>query len=245
MEPERPSPRPPAPADEARREREARVLSLMESGVRVEDPSTTLVGEDVQVAPGARIRAFTILEGRTVVAANAEIGPFVRLVDVEVGAGARILDHCLLRESIVEADASVGPFSHVRPHSRIGAGARVGNFVELKKTQLGAGTRAAHLSYLGDASVGPDANIGAGTITCNYDGARKHTTRIEAGAFVGSDAVLVAPVTVGEGAYVAAGSTITKDVPADALALGRARQVSKPGWAARRRTAIAAREKKR
>jgi bifunctional UDP-N-acetylglucosamine pyrophosphorylase/glucosamine-1-phosphate N-acetyltransferase len=118
----------------------------------------------------------------------------------------------------------------------------VGNFVELKKTHLGDGSKASHLTYLGDASVGPDVNIGAGTITCNYDGVRKHPTRIEAGAFVGSDSILVAPVTVGEGAYIAAGSTVTRDVPRDALALGRARQVVKPGWAAQLR---AARDKKR
>jgi bifunctional UDP-N-acetylglucosamine pyrophosphorylase/glucosamine-1-phosphate N-acetyltransferase len=209
----------------------------VEGGVHVEDPSTTHIGEEVRIAPGARLRPFTILEGRTVVGENAEVGPFVRLVDVEVGAGARILDHCLLRECVVESDASVGPFSHVRPQSHIGTGARVGNFVELKKTHLGTGAKASHLSYLGDASVGAHANIGAGTITCNYDGVHKHPTRIEAGAFVGSDAILVAPVTVGERAYVAAGSTVTEDVPSDALALGRARQVVKPGWAARRRAA--------
>jgi bifunctional UDP-N-acetylglucosamine pyrophosphorylase/glucosamine-1-phosphate N-acetyltransferase len=238
MDPERPPEEPAALAEEARRQREQRVFALMEEGVHVEDPSTTQVGGDVQIAPGARLRPFTILEGRTVVRGNAEIGPFVRLVDVEVGAGAQILDHCLLRECVVEADARVGPFSHVRPQSRIGSGARVGNFVELKKTHLGMGAKASHLTYLGDASVGPDVNIGAGTITCNYDGAGKHPTRIEAGAFVGSDAILVAPVTVGKGAYVAAGSTVTHDVPPDALAVGRARQVVKPGWAARRRAAL-------
>lgn len=215
------------PADRAR--------TLADAGVRVEDPSTTLVGEQVTVEPGAVLRPFTILEGRTTVRAGAVIGPFVRLVDVEVGAGAVILDHCLLSDSVVEAGASVGPFSHLRPHSRVAERARVGNFVELKKTTLGAGSKAQHLSYLGDASIGAGVNIGAGTITCNYDGATKSPTRIEAGAFVGSDTTLVAPVTVGEGAYVGAGSTITKDVPKDALALGRARQVTKPGWAAQRR----------
>ena len=185
------------------------------------------------------LRPFTILEGRTIVRAGAVVGPFVRLVDVEVGTGAQILDHCLLRESVVEAGASVGPFAHLRPQSRVGERAKVGNFVELKKTHLGEGSKAQHLSYLGDATVGPGVNIGAGTITCNYDGARKSPTRIEAGAFVGSDTTLVAPVTVGEGAYVAAGSTITEDVPKDALALGRARQVTKPGWAAKRRERLA------
>jgi bifunctional UDP-N-acetylglucosamine pyrophosphorylase/glucosamine-1-phosphate N-acetyltransferase len=123
----------------------------------------------------------------------------------------------------------------VRPETRIGARARVGNFVELKKTDLGEDSKASHLSYLGDANIGPSVNIGAGTITCNYDGTHKHATRIEAGAFIGSNTTLVAPVTVGEGAYVAAGSAITEDVPPDSLALGRARQVVKPGWAKARR----------
>jgi len=215
--------------------REQRVAALASAGITVEDPATTHVGDEAVVEAGAVLKPFTILEGRTVVRAGAVIGPFVRLVDSEVGPAAQVLDHCLVRESVIEAGASVGPFSHLRPLSRVGARARVGNFVELKKTHLGEGSKAQHLSYLGDATVGPDVNIGAGTITCNYDGTAKHPTRIEAGAFVGSDATLVAPVTVGAGAYVAAGSTITEDVPADALALGRARQVTKPEWAALRR----------
>jgi bifunctional UDP-N-acetylglucosamine pyrophosphorylase/glucosamine-1-phosphate N-acetyltransferase len=212
-----------------------RSQALATAGVRVEDPASTFVGDDVVVEPGATLRPFTLLEGRTVVRAGAVVGPFVRLVDVEVGPGAQILDHCLLRESVVEAGASVGPFAHFRPESRVGEGAKVGNFVELKKTRLGRGSKAQHLSYLGDATIGEGVNIGAGTITCNYDGISKSPTRIEDGAFVGSDTTLIAPVTVGAGAYVAAGSTITADVPQDALALGRARQVTKPGWAARRR----------
>jgi bifunctional UDP-N-acetylglucosamine pyrophosphorylase/glucosamine-1-phosphate N-acetyltransferase len=212
-----------------------RARALVAAGVSVLDPASTFVGEDVVVEPGVVLRPFSMLEGHTTVRAGAEVGPFVRLVNVEVGPGALILDHCLLRDSVVEAGASVGPFAHVRPGSRVGERAKVGNFVELKKTHLGAGSKAQHLSYLGDASIGPGVNIGAGTITCNYDGVTKSPTRIEAGAFVGSDTTLVAPVTVGEGAYVAAGSTITEDVPRDALALARARQVTKPGWAARRR----------
>jgi bifunctional UDP-N-acetylglucosamine pyrophosphorylase/glucosamine-1-phosphate N-acetyltransferase len=222
-------------AEASRRLRERRLLALLAAGVQIEDPATTAVGPDAVVDAGALLRAFTLLEGRTVVRSGAAVGPFVRLVDTEVGPDAQVLDHCLLRECVVEAGASVGPFAHVRPESRIGAGARVGNFVELKKTALGAGAKAPHLSYLGDADIGPRVNVGAGTITCNYDGVAKHPTRIEAGAFVGSDTTLVAPVTVGEGAYVAAGSTITEDVPPHALALGRARQVVKPGWAERRR----------
>jgi bifunctional UDP-N-acetylglucosamine pyrophosphorylase/glucosamine-1-phosphate N-acetyltransferase len=225
--------------------RAERLAALASAGARIEDPETTRVSAEAIVEAGAVLRPFTVLEGRTIVRAGAVVGPFVRLVDVEVGPGAQILDHCLLRESVVEAGASVGPFAHLRPESRVGERARVGNFVELKKTHLGAGSKAQHLSYLGDATVGPGVNIGAGTITCNYDGLAKHPTRIEAGAFVGSDATLVAPVTVGEGAYVAAGSTITEDVPKDALALGRARQVTKPGWAARRRERGAAEKARR
>ena len=197
--------------------------------MRVEDPATTFVGDEVVVEKGAVLRPFTMLEGRTTVRAGAVIGPFVRLVDVEVGPGAQILDHCLLRQSVVEAGASVGPFAHLRPDSRVGERAKVGNFVELKKTTLGAGSKAQHLSYLGDATIGPGVNIGAGTITCNYDGVHKHPTRIEAGAFVGSDTTLVAPVTVGEGAYVAAGSTITRGRP-EGRARARARA---PGHEAR------------
>jgi bifunctional UDP-N-acetylglucosamine pyrophosphorylase/glucosamine-1-phosphate N-acetyltransferase len=222
-------------AEATRLLRERRLAELMSAGVGIEDPATTHVSLDSVVEPDAVIRSYTFLEGRCVVRQGATVGPFVRLVDCEVGANAQILDHCLLRESVVEAGAAVGPFAHVRPESVIGAGAKVGNFVELKKSRLGEGAKAPHLSYLGDASIGPRVNVGAGTITCNYDGTRKHPTRIEAGAFIGSDTTLVAPVTVGEGAYIGAGSTITEDVPAHALALARARQIVKPGWASKRR----------
>jgi bifunctional UDP-N-acetylglucosamine pyrophosphorylase/glucosamine-1-phosphate N-acetyltransferase len=207
-----------------------KVAALLESGVRIEDPTTTHVDPDCEVAPDALIRPFTFLEGRTRIGAGAEIGPFARLVSVDVGAGAQVLDHTVLREAWVEEGASVGPFAQLRPGSRVGQGARVGNFVELKNTHLGKGSKAQHLAYLGDATIGENVNIGAGTITCNYDGTHKHPTRIEDGAFVGSDSTLVAPVTIGKGAYVAAGSTITADVPEGALALGRARQVVKPDW---------------
>ena len=215
--------------------RERRLAEVMREGVLVEDPTTTTVGLDAVVEPDATLRPFTCLEGRTIVRAGATVGPFARLVDTEVGAGAQILDHCLLREAVVEAGATIGPFAHLRPETWVEAGAKVGNFVELKKTRLGAGSKAPHLSYLGDATIGPGVNIGAGTITCNYDGNAKHPTHIEAGAFVGSDTTLVAPVRVGEGAYIAAGSAITEDVPPYALALGRARQVVKPDWARTRR----------
>jgi bifunctional UDP-N-acetylglucosamine pyrophosphorylase/glucosamine-1-phosphate N-acetyltransferase len=220
--------------------RRRRNEGLMAAGASLEDPETIHIGLDAIVEADAVIRAFTILEGKTSVAAGARIGPYARLVDARVGPGAQVLDHCVLRECVVEAGASVGPFAHIRPESRIGPRAKVGNFVELKKTDLGEGSKAPHLSYIGDATVGPAVNIGAGTITCNYDGTAKHPTRIEAGAFIGSDTTLVAPVTVGAGAYVAAGSAITEDVPPGALALGRARQVVKAGWAEARRKAGAA-----
>jgi bifunctional UDP-N-acetylglucosamine pyrophosphorylase/glucosamine-1-phosphate N-acetyltransferase len=213
---------------------ERRVEALMAAGVVFEDPQTTQVGLDVSAEADAVIRAFTILEGRTHVAADAVVGPYVRLVDMRIGPGAQVLDHCLLRESVVDAGAVIGPFAHIRPESHVAAKAKVGNFVELKKTRLGEGAKAPHLSYLGDATIGSGANIGAGTITCNYDGQTKSPTQIEAGAFVGSDVTLVAPLTVGAGAYIGAGSVITEDVPAGALALGRGRQVVKPGWAQER-----------
>ena len=211
-----------------------RLEELMADGVSIEDPASTFVGLDVVVEAGAVLRPGTLLEGRTRVAAGATLGPFVRLVDTEVGPLASILDHCLLRECVVGAGASIGPFAHVRPESRVGAKAKVGNFVELKKTRLGDGAKAPHLSYLGDATIGAGANVGAGTITCNYDGTSKHPTRIGDGAFIGSNSTLVAPLTIGDGAYVGAGSTLTEDVPQGALALGRARQVVKPGWAKKR-----------
>jgi bifunctional UDP-N-acetylglucosamine pyrophosphorylase/glucosamine-1-phosphate N-acetyltransferase len=227
-------------AETTRLLRRRRVTAAMAAGASIEDPESTTIGLDAVVEPDAVIRPYTMLEGRTVVRRGASVGPFARLVDAEIGEGAQVLDHCLLRECVVGPEATVGPFAHVRPESRIGARAKVGNFVELKKTHLGDGSKAPHLSYIGDATVGPGANIGAGTITCNYDGTHKHPTRIEAGAFIGSNSTLVAPVTVGEGAYVGAGSAVTEDVPAGALALGRARQVMKAGWATARRAGASA-----
>ena len=211
-----------------------RAHRLISAGVSIERPDTVLIGPTVQVAAGARIRAFTLLEGGTRVESEAVIGPFCRIEDSEIGRGAVVLDSCLVRSSRISALATVGPFAHLRPESVIGESAKVGNFVELKKTTLGAGSKAPHLSYLGDATIGAGANIGAGTITCNYDGILKSPTTIEEGAFVGSNSILVAPVTVGRGAYIAAGSVITKDVPEGALGIGRARQENKASWAARR-----------
>lgn len=211
-----------------------RAADLVSNGVSIERPDTVMIGPSVRVAAGARIRAFTILEGSSVIGTSACVGPFCRIEDSEVGAGATVLDSCLVRSSRIEAGASVGPFAHIRPESVVGENARVGNFVELKKATLGPGSKAPHLSYLGDASIGARVNIGAGTISCNYDGVVKSPTTIEDGAFVGSNSTLVAPVTIGRGAYVGAGSVITKDVPAGALGIGRSRQENRAGWADRR-----------
>jgi len=224
-------------AEASRLLRDRRLRALMLEGVVVEDPATTWVGLDCLVEPGAVLRPSTIVEGHSVVRSAAHVGPFVRLVAADVGAGAEVLDHCLVRDSRIGPGAMIGPFAHIRPESVVGERAKVGNFVELKKTRLGDGAKAPHLTYLGDTVVGERSNIGAGTITCNYDGVAKHPTEIGPGAFVGSHSTLVAPIRIGAGAYVGAGSTLTEDVPEDALALGRARQVVKPEWAARRRRA--------
>jgi bifunctional UDP-N-acetylglucosamine pyrophosphorylase / glucosamine-1-phosphate N-acetyltransferase len=232
-------------ADVTRRLRERVLIAAMHNGARIEDPSNTQIGLDVILEHDAVIRPFTILEGKTVVRAGAVVGPFARVLDSEIGAGAQVLDHCVLNGCIVDPGASIGPFAHLRPETRVGRNARVGNFVELKKTVLGEGAKAPHLSYLGDATIGPAVNVGAGTITCNYDGTAKHPTRIEGGAFIGSNSTLVAPVTVGEGAYVAAGSVITEDVPPHALGLGRARQVVKADWVQKRQGAAAGSDRKR
>jgi len=188
----------------------------LEGGATLIDPGTvwfhhdTELGRDVVVEP------------------NVVFGPGVRVAD-----GARIRAFSHLEGAVVAADAVVGPYARLRPGAHIGAGARVGNFVEIKNADLGAGAKANHLSYIGDAHVGAGANIGAGTITCNYDGFGKYETNIGAGAFIGSNSALVAPVTIGDGAIVAAGSTISHDVAGDALAIERAEQVTKTGWAAR------------
>ena len=208
---------------------------LMLSGVTLEDPDTTYVDADVTIGPDTVIGPGVILQGRTTIGSNCRIHAGARLTNAALGDGVIVLDRSVIVDSRVGHGAQVGPFAHLRPGSDVGEGARVGNFVELKKTRLGRGSKANHLAYLGDATIGADVNIGAGTITCNYDGVKKQPTVIEDGAFIGSDSQLVAPVTVGRGAYVAAGSSITHDVPADALAIGRAQQHNKSEWAARRR----------
>jgi bifunctional UDP-N-acetylglucosamine pyrophosphorylase/glucosamine-1-phosphate N-acetyltransferase len=170
-----------------------------------------------------------------VIGQACEIHAGARIVDSTLGDRVTVRNYCIITESSVASDAILGPFAHLRPASDVRAGAHVGNFVELKKTTLGEGSKASHLTYLGDATVGAGVNVGAGVITCNFDGKTKNPTVIKDGAFVGSDSALVAPVTIGEGAYVAAGSTITEDVPAGALGIARGRQVNKDGWARKKK----------
>jgi bifunctional UDP-N-acetylglucosamine pyrophosphorylase/glucosamine-1-phosphate N-acetyltransferase len=208
----------------------------MEAGVTLEDPDTAwiessvMLEADTVVGPGCR------LAGATRVAAGARIDAGVVIADSEVGPGAHIKPYCVLTDARVGTGAEVGPFAHLRPGAVLEVEARVGNFVEMKKAVLGRGSKANHLTYLGDAVVGEKTNIGAGTITCNYDGAAKHRTEIGGGAFIGSNTSLVAPVSIGEGATVAAGSTITQDVPPAGLGVGRARQRNIENWGGRRPT---------
>ncbi|MFI5106502.1 MAG: bifunctional N-acetylglucosamine-1-phosphate uridyltransferase/glucosamine-1-phosphate acetyltransferase, partial [Terriglobales bacterium] len=173
--------------------------------------------------------------GRTRIGSACRIRSFSVITNSQSADNVLVRPGCILDQSSVAAGAQLGPYAHLRPGSEIGEGAHVGNFVETKKTRLGRGSKANHLTYLGDSEIGAGVNVGAGTITCNYDGMNKHVTVIEDGAFIGSDSTLVAPLRIGKGAYVAAGSTITEDVPADALALGRTRQITKEGWASQRR----------
>ena len=204
--------------------------TLMEAGVTIVDPATAFIGPDVAVGRDTIIHPGVYLEGATSIGSRCEIHSGVRIVDSTLDDDVVIKNFCVISSARVAKGASVGPFAHIRPDSDIGADAHVGNFVELKKTTLGRGVKAGHLSYLGDATIGESVNIGAGTITCNYDGVKKHPTVIEDGAFIGSDTQLIAPVRVGRGAYVAAGSSITQDVPAESLAISRGKQVNKEGW---------------
>ena len=176
------------------------------------------------------------LIGKTRIGADCRIRSYSIITNCEIGNNVLIRPGCILEDSVVRKGAQIGPYSHLRPGSDIGEGAHVGNFVETKKTRLGKGSKANHLTYLGDAEIGEGVNVGAGTITCNYDGVNKNVTVIEDGVFVGSDSTLVAPIRIGRGAYIGASSCITEDVPADALALARGRQVVKAGWAEQRRT---------
>ena len=208
---------------------------LMTDGVTILDPATTYVDDTVQVGSDTVLQPHVVLEGETVVGAECVIGAGSHVVASRLDDRVTLKPYCVLTEAVVEHGAVLGPFCHLRPLSHVGPDAKVGNFVELKKSKIGRRSKVPHLSYVGDATVGEEVNVGAGTITCNYDGVDKHETRIGDRAFVGTNSSLVAPLTIGEGAYIGAGSTITKDVPPGALAVERGEQVIKEGWAARRR----------
>lgn len=211
---------------------------LIAAGVTINRPETCVIDPEVEVAAGTVIEPYVQLLGRTRVGKDCRIRSFSVIENCTLGNGVLIRQHCVLEDSTISDAAQIGPFAHLRPGSEIGESAHVGNFVETKKTRLGKGAKANHLTYLGDAEIGEGSNIGAGTITCNYDGVNKHKTTIGKGAFIGSDSTLVAPVTVGDGAYVGAGSCITKDVPADALAVSRVKQAHIDGWASARRAKL-------
>jgi bifunctional UDP-N-acetylglucosamine pyrophosphorylase/glucosamine-1-phosphate N-acetyltransferase len=211
------------------------VAKLMNDGVTFRNPATVVIDSAVTIGNDTVVYPFVTIEGTTTIGSRCVIEPGVHLVNVTTGDDVHLKTGTVAEDAVIESDASVGPYAHLRPGSRLGRRVKVGNFVETKKAVFGDGAKASHLSYIGDAEVGSNANIGAGTITCNYDGVSKHKTIIEDGVFIGSDTQLVAPVRIGKGAYVGAGSTITKDVPPEALALSRTPQRIIEGWASRKK----------
>jgi bifunctional UDP-N-acetylglucosamine pyrophosphorylase/glucosamine-1-phosphate N-acetyltransferase len=217
------------------RMRMAKCQQLMADGATVFYPQTCVIDSDVQIGADTVIEPFVQILGSTKIGSDCRIRSYSVIRNSEIADGVLLLPGCVVDDSKIAARAIVGPYSRLRPGSEIGEGAHVGNFVETKKMRLGKGSKANHLTYLGDAEIGEGVNIGAGTITCNYDGVNKYKTIIEDGVFIGSDTALVAPVKVGKGAYVGAGTCVTEDVPADSLAVGRARQVIKEGWARQKR----------
>ena len=210
------------------------VLALMRSGVTIEDPERFDCDEGIEVGPDTVIEPSVRLRGATRVGVGCRVGQGSILKDTVLADGVTLNPYCVTDGATIARGAMVGPFTRLRPGTEVGEEVHLGNFVELKKTKMGKGSKANHLTYLGDATVGSKVNVGCGTVTCNYDGENKYPTVIGDRAFIGSDAILVAPIAIGEGAYVAAGSTLTDDVPPGALALGRARQVMKAGWATER-----------
>ncbi len=216
--------------------RAKKARELMLAGITIFRPDSCDIDADVEVGTDTVIEPFVQLIGKTKIGADCRIRSYSVITNCEIGDKVLVQPGCILEDSVVRNGAQLGPYSHLRPGSDIGESAHIGNFVETKKTRMGKGSKANHLSYLGDAEIGEGVNIGAGTITCNYDGVHKHKTVIEDGVFIGSDSTLVAPVRIGRGAYVGAASCITDDVPADALAIGRGRQVVKEDWARQRRT---------
>src|SRR5579862_3853076 len=224
-------------ADIDEKMRLAKCRQLMADGVTIFYPATCVIDADVEIAADSVIEPYVQLLGKTHIGSGCRVRSYSIIRDVEIENGVTILPGCVMDDARIGAGAIIGPYSRIRPGSEIGEGAHVGNFVETKKVKLGKGSKANHLTYLGDADIGAGVNIGAGTITCNYDGVHKHKTVIEDGVFVGSDSTLVAPIRVGQGAYVGAASCLTDDVPANALAIGRARQTIKEGWAGEKRAA--------
>ncbi len=210
--------------------RERKVRELMLAGVTIEKPETVTIDSGVQVGADTVIGPFAQITGDSVIGENCHIGACSIIHSSVLGDEAEVFPFTLISSSRLDAGAHAGPFARLRMDAHLGAGAHVGNFVELKKTKLGAGSKSMHLAYLGDSVIGAKSNIGAGTITCNYDGRNKHATVIGDGAFIGSNSTLVAPLEIADGAYIGAGSTITHNVPARSLAVGRARQVLKEGW---------------
>ncbi|HTA24808.1 MAG TPA: bifunctional UDP-N-acetylglucosamine diphosphorylase/glucosamine-1-phosphate N-acetyltransferase GlmU [Terriglobales bacterium] len=217
----------------------ARCQQLMQDGVTIFYPETCVIDADVEIGEDSVIEPFVQILGSSRIGSDCRIRSYSVIRNTLIDDGVMVLPGCVMDDSHVEKNAVIGPYSRLRPGSEIGEGAHVGNFVETKKTRLGKGSKANHLSYLGDAEIGEGVNVGAGTITCNYDGAHKHATVIEDGVFVGSDTTLVAPLRVAKGAYIGAGSCITDDVPEDSLAIGRARQIVKAGWVKQKREARA------
>jgi bifunctional UDP-N-acetylglucosamine pyrophosphorylase / glucosamine-1-phosphate N-acetyltransferase len=211
------------------------VEELLKEGVTFRNPSTVVIDSTVAIGKDTVVYPFVTLEGTTRIGEDCVIEPGAHLVNVTIGNNVHVKTGTVAEDAVIADGASVGPYAHLRPGSKLGKKVKVGNFVETKKAVFGDGAKASHLSYIGDAEIGVDVNIGAGTITCNYDGVNKHRTVLEDGVFIGSDTQLVAPVRVGAGAYVGAGSTITKDVPAGALALSRTPQKTVEGWAERKK----------
>jgi len=204
------------------------------SGVTVRDPTTTFIDWGVKIEPDATIEPFSVLKGRTEIQRGAVIGPGSEIIDSKGCRGARGW-HSVVEGSVVEPGAQVGPYSHIRPGSIVEEGVLIGNFAEIKNSRIGKGSKVHHHCYIGDSELGRDVNIGAGTVTVNYDGVKKHKTIVQDGAFIGCNANLIAPVTIGKDSYVAAGSTITEDVPPESLGIARERQTNKEGWVSRRR----------
>ena len=213
----------------------AKCQQLMADGATIFYPATCVIDADVEIAPDTVIEPYVQLLGKTKIGSNSRVRSYCVIRNSEIGDGVTVRPGCIMEDARIGPGAIIGPYSHLRVGSEIGEGAHVGNFVETKKIKLGKGSKANHLTYLGDAEIGAGVNIGAGTITCNYDGIHKHKTVIDDDVFIGSDSTLVAPVRVGKGAYVGAASCITEDVPEDALAVARGRQVVKEGWVRQKR----------